>query len=124
MQTGIGGEENEHPEPRGLAREGWKTGDKRKDSQSKEIQQKPKKRRTQLYPSLPEEWGHDVGETIDRLEAEEIQRMAFLKDGEEDMKIGCKSKQLTIKTWTKAENETNPVCNRSEYCQVRVLLQP
>ena len=94
----------DHPEPVGLARVGWKTGEKRKDHQSKETQQKPKKRRKKLlYPTLPEEWGHDVGETIDRLEEEETQRMAFLKDGGEDMKIGSKSKQLTIKTWTKTE---------------------
>ena len=63
MQTGIGGEdeeegihsrglENEHPEPRGPAREGWKTGEKRKDPKSKQISQKPKKRRKLVYPTL------------------------------------------------------------------------
>ena len=46
------------------------------------------KRRKLLYPTLPEEWGHNVGQTVDRLEVEETQRMAFLKDGGEDMKIG------------------------------------
>jgi hypothetical protein len=57
-------------EPRGLGHEGWKTGEKRKNSIQIVNQPKQRKRRKLVFETLPEDWG-EIGVDIGRMENEE-----------------------------------------------------
>ena len=89
-------------DPNGLSRLKWKTGNKRKDGDMPEADQKQRKRRKLQYPTLPENWGYELEGKARKMDEEENTRKSFLMDGY-DSKVGIKTRQQTIKNWSAAE---------------------
>ena len=79
------------------------TGGKRKENQHRDNQPRTKKRKKMKYETLEESWGDGAGEDLERIALEESAKRSFLQDGQVDRKAGSKSRQTTIRIWTREE---------------------